>query len=131
MRDLSKHHHKDDATLCKWLEVKLSKPPKKLGKNVPEPLMMDIDYISRYSKDWGFKISIDAGQNLVSKRYPIAICSLSPPGTLYQSFQEGQSLQPVPASNLDAFHTKSIDFKAEANAPVWYDGYHVRKDMLW
>ena len=104
-----------------------------MRKNIPEPLMMDIDYISRYSKDWGFKISVDAGQNLVSKKYPIAICSLSPPGILYKKHNvknEGQSLQPVAARNMDAFYTKSIDFKAQVNAPAWYDGYQVSGEVI-
>ena len=120
-RDLARASHGDnDEALLQWINKRISKEKGHLQS-------LDVSNVVRYKESWGFKISVDAAQNLKNKAFSMAIVSLCPPASIYGTkikYSSRNSLNSRSTRN-DVFYSRKLDFNSEVKSPKWKDSFHV------
>lgn len=77
-----------------------------------------MDHISPYDESLGFKISLDAAQNLKFDAFPVGLISFFPPGAFHLPLARPKT--------TDLYVNKSLEFNSSIKSPSWKDGYYVR-----
>ncbi|KAJ3286007.1 Coiled-coil domain-containing protein 17 [Borealophlyctis nickersoniae] len=119
-RDLIQTSKESDTALLTWIQKKLTPPLKP-----PHPPLLDLSPIARYDPRLGFKLSIDAAQNMKSRGVHIAVVSLCPPATWYVA-GGGRS------AGDEVRYTNGLQAGSDLRCPVWGDGYqwYRRQPMI-
>lgn len=102
-----------EVNLVSWTEKQLI-----IDQKIP-PMLLDTSFISKYDKEYGFKISIDSAKSLSIREYTIAVTSFTP------NFFVLDSEKPELVLEDDIIYSKPINTDSEIRNPVWKDGYHV------
>ncbi|KAJ3235745.1 Coiled-coil domain-containing protein 17 [Chytriomyces hyalinus] len=104
----------NDDALVSWMAKRIAKEQGLL-------MGMDMSCILRYHEGWGIKVSVDCADMLKNKAFSIAIISLSPPGSLYNTSIRRPS--GVDMAYNDVKYNKKLDFQSSVRSPVWKDGF--------